>query len=271
MSKKYTGEKWAKKAMCLPIDVMVTEYRQAKDPQKMIDILADQCEVNPCRIAWILDRCGLAVDPKKLPRALRGDESFDYVTFWENSDDAVVCDRIRKQIRAAQSMPEFDEPAREMLKPYPAAEMEPAKNGCAEEKETEREGENVDARMFETDSQFIKRVTEEYGVPDDDLAEMQGESAGITRRREVLMSAAICVCTDRNLMYGEPEDSFGLISQLWSGFLGIPVSENDVMDMMILLKVARNGRAKVRKRDTYVDIAGYAACAGAVVDQEGKR
>lgn len=263
---KHNGITWATKALALPIDVIVAEYRQAKNPKKMIDILADQCDVNPCRIAWILNRCGMTVPVDKMPRALRSENSFDYVAHWEASEDAAICDRLAEQMRAAQSMPGFDEPdmtVTEVLKPYPAGEMEPGKTGCAEEKETEREGEAVAAeRMFETDSQFIKRVTEEYGVPDDPLANMIEEPNGIARRREILADAAVCVCTDRNMLYGEPEDSFGMIARLWEGYLGIPVSKQQAIDMLILFKVARNGTAKKPCRDTYVDIAGYAACGG---------
>ena len=90
---------WHTKELPLAIDVMVTEYRQARDKKRQIDILADQCGTKPCRIAWILDRCGLTVDPKKMPRALRGENSFDYVAHWENSMDAVICDRILERHR----------------------------------------------------------------------------------------------------------------------------------------------------------------------------
>ena len=80
---KHNGIAWATKALALPIDVIVAEYRQAKNPEKMIDILADRCDVNPCRIAWILNRCGMTVPVKKMPRALRSENSFDYVAHWE--------------------------------------------------------------------------------------------------------------------------------------------------------------------------------------------
>lgn len=269
MSKK-PEIKWATKPLALPIDLIVTEYRQAKDPKKIIDILADQCSTKPCRIAWILNRCGMTVPVEKMPRALRCENSFDYVAYWAGSEDAAICDRLAEQMRAAQSMPGFDEPdmtVPEVIKPYPAGAVEPGKTGCAEEKETEREVEAVAAeRKFETDSQFIKRITEEYGVPDDPLANMIEEPDGIARRREILADAAVCVCTDRNMLYGEPEDSFGMIARLWEGYLGIPVTENDVVDLLILMKVARNGTAKVKCRDTYVDIAGYAACGGGGIE-----
>ena len=78
-------------------------------------------------------------------------------------------------------------------------------------------------------------------------------------RKECLDHAAKAVLTDRNAAYGEPEDCFGLIAALWSRYTGCDISTADVAAMMILLKVARvrNGKAK---DDSWVDMAGYAAC-----------
>lgn len=90
---------WDTKELPIRIDVMVTEYRQARDKKAQIDILAEQCGTKPCRIAWILDRCGLVVDPRKLPKARFGDGTFDYVAHWESSVDAVICDRILERHR----------------------------------------------------------------------------------------------------------------------------------------------------------------------------
>ena len=96
---KAYGKDWATKELPLRIDLIVSEYRQARDKKKQIDILAEQCWTQPCRIAWILDRCGLEVDPRKMPRARRNEESFDYVAHWESSIDAVICDRIMERLR----------------------------------------------------------------------------------------------------------------------------------------------------------------------------
>lgn len=56
--------------------------------------------------------------------------------------------------------------------------------------------------------------------------------------------------------YGSPQDSFSRIARLWSAYWQSPVSPREVADLMILLKVARG----TEKRDTLVDIAGYARC-----------
>ena len=79
-------------------------------------------------------------------------------------------------------------------------------------------------------------------------------------RKECLDAAAGCVLKDRNRDYGGPEDSFGLISSLWSAYLGVAVDRVDVAMMMGMLKMARI-RGNKGYADGFVDLAGYAACA----------
>jgi len=66
----------------------------------------------------------------------------------------------------------------------------------------------------------------------------------------------------RRIDYGDAGDCFDKISSLWSTYLGKRLQSDltsfDVINMMILLKVARNSNG-VHTRDTYVDIVGYAA------------
>ena len=70
----------------------------------------------------------------------------------------------------------------------------------------------------------------------------------------------------RAKMYGAPEDSFDRIGKMWSAFKGCEFSRNDVVIMMILLKVARE--AFQHKRDNFIDIIGYAAHAGNFASDE---
>lgn len=81
----------------------------------------------------------------------------------------------------------------------------------------------------------------------------------ITIREKTLTKAISCVCGDRERDYGTPEDNFGTIAQLWTTYLGMYVTPVDVAMMMALLKVARikNGGGT---GDSFVDLAGYAAC-----------
>lgn len=94
-------------------------------------------------------------------------------------------------------------------------------------------------------------------------------------RRQILESAITCVCTDRNLQYGEPEDSFAVISKLWEVYMAakcvgkereVCILPEDVCNLMVLFKVGRGATAMEQKKDTYVDMAGYAACAGGMID-----
>ena len=78
-------------------------------------------------------------------------------------------------------------------------------------------------------------------------------------RKECLDKAAECVLRDRNNAYGGPEDSFGVIANFWSVYLGRKVYPHDVAMMMSLLKIARI-KGNSGYKDGYIDLAGYAAC-----------
>jgi len=78
-------------------------------------------------------------------------------------------------------------------------------------------------------------------------------------RKECLDAAAGCVLRDRNNEYGGPEDSFSLISSLWSAYLGVVVDTVDVAMMMGMLKMARI-KGNKSYWDGFCDLAGYAAC-----------
>ena len=72
--------------------------------------------------------------------------------------------------------------------------------------------------------------------------------------------AAAIVAGDRAADYGDVNDSFARIAKRWSAYTGSHISPWDVAQMMILLKVSRAKTST--KRDTLVDIIGYAECAG---------
>ena len=84
-------------------------------------------------------------------------------------------------------------------------------------------------------------------------------------RTEILDKAKECVTGRRDQDYGRPEDNFGMIADLWSTYLDHDIKTVDVAIMMALLKIARirNGGGS---GDSFVDLAGYAACAGEIAD-----
>lgn len=86
-------------------------------------------------------------------------------------------------------------------------------------------------------------------------------------RKEILDRAAECVLQDRNTQYGPPEDTFGEIAGLWSFFLGTEVKAYQVAVMMALMKIARL-KYNPTHADSWVDLAGYAACGSEVSELE---
>lgn len=86
-------------------------------------------------------------------------------------------------------------------------------------------------------------------------------------RADILHAAEKCVCGQRETDYGTPEDNFKTIAELWEAYLNkactrgvnVRVEAKDVAVMMALLKIARIA-AGGGKADSWIDLAGYAAC-----------
>jgi len=90
----------------------------------------------------------------------------------------------------------------------------------------------------------------------------------MTTRDEILARAQQCVSGDRDGTYGAPEDSFAAIGVLWQAYLGIDLDQHDVALLLALMKIAR-AKANPQHDDSWVDLAGYAACGGEVARREG--
>lgn len=114
-----------------------------------------------------------------------------------------------------------------------------------------------------------------YEVIEDDtpdIAETAAKHSEDVKRKltraDILHAAEKCVCGQREQDYGTPEDNFKAIAELWSVYLdrisvgkhgNTIVDEKDVAVMMALLKIARIA-AGGGKADSWIDLAGYAAC-----------
>ena len=97
-------------------------------------------------------------------------------------------------------------------------------------------------------------------------------------RSDILEAAKVCVCGEREQDYGKPEDNFETIGLFWVTYLhaahpdyfkAMPIdgiTAKDVAAMMGLLKVARIATGS--KEDSFVDLAGYAACAGEIATRQ---
>lgn len=85
----------------------------------------------------------------------------------------------------------------------------------------------------------------------------------MTSRDTILDKAKSIINGERQGSYGNPEDSFAIIAQMWTAYLGKDLSSADVANMMVLMKVARNANG-VYKDDNWIDICGYAAIGGEI-------
>ena len=91
-------------------------------------------------------------------------------------------------------------------------------------------------------------------------------------REETLQAAIQAVTQDRENEYGAPEDNFAVIAAMWEAYVKsrcvggdapVCIVADDVAIMMCLLKIARITTGET-KADSYVDLAGYAACAAEI-------
>ncbi len=92
-------------------------------------------------------------------------------------------------------------------------------------------------------------------------------------RSELLEQAEKIVNGHREDEYGSPERNFQTIAQLWGAYINAAcingtdfdfcLTEEDVAALMILMKVARISSDR-QHLDSWVDIAGYAACGGEI-------
>lgn len=98
-------------------------------------------------------------------------------------------------------------------------------------------------------------------------------------RKRVLSEAEKCVCGNREQDYGTPEDSFNLIAKLWTAYVStgslvdlvdLVFDAKDVAAMMALLKIARIAE-NPQHMDSWVDLAGYAACGGELAGKETQK
>ncbi len=80
-----------------------------------------------------------------------------------------------------------------------------------------------------------------------------------TDRQQLLDDAAELIHGDRNKMYDSPTKNFERIAALWSAYLDHEVTVADVAILNVLQKIARLHHSPTHY-DSWVDVAGYAAC-----------
>lgn len=133
-------------------------------------------------------------------------------------------------------------------------------------------GNDITDEFFKEADAINKEMNEHVIVDDNGIARKMHDPK-MSCRETVLEEAKRCICQDRQNQYGAPEDSFFTIAQFWSTYLvgenklNHILSKEDVALMMVLLKVARTNGHK-HHVDNYVDMAGYAALAAELAEDE---
>ena len=81
-------------------------------------------------------------------------------------------------------------------------------------------------------------------------------------RAECLNRAKECVLGQREQDYGSPENNFRTIAEFWSAYKGVEFTAGDVAMMMARISTGTG------TSDSFVDLAGYAACAAEIASTE---
>lgn len=91
------------------------------------------------------------------------------------------------------------------------------------------------------------------------------------KAHDILKQAAGLVAGDRARQHGSKVANHNNIADLWTAYLGnrlaTRLEARDIALMMVLLKVARTKTGN-HNPDDYLDMAGYAGCAGEIADAE---
>ena len=83
-------------------------------------------------------------------------------------------------------------------------------------------------------------------------------------REEAVRRVSQCILQDRNASYGDPEDNFRNIAELWTTTTGVQHDAVSVSILMVQMKMARI-KTNPSHLDSWIDIAGYALCQAGMI------
>lgn len=90
-------------------------------------------------------------------------------------------------------------------------------------------------------------------------------------KQTILEEAQSLVYGDREAAYSHPYDDFARIAGVWGSYIGCAITPLDVAMLMAMLKVCRVkvdiDHFRPPKRDSLVDLAGYAECGNRVAER----
>lgn len=120
----------------------------------------------------------------------------------------------------------------------------------------------------------VEQFTRDHGFQqiEEDLQAAHKPKA--IHRESILNEANLAICGDRAQAYGPPLDNWTRISTLWNAYIMIReqsekpgIAPFEVAIFNILTKISRLSHTPNHK-DSWVDIAGYAACGAEVSGAE---
>ncbi len=103
---------WYEKPLVMSVADIVKEFREAKYPERQVEILAQLNDTRTVRIAWLLNRAGETVDARKLPREPRTEDGVDLNEVWASLPEAAEADVIRANRSEPSAEPVKKEPVK---------------------------------------------------------------------------------------------------------------------------------------------------------------
>jgi Domain of unknown function (DUF6378) len=120
-----------------------------------------------------------------------------------------------------------------------------------------------------SDSAVLPDMPEEaYGedavpLPEYPIDQAVPEGSQDAVREDLAAYVVSLINSNRQLEYGPPEENLSAIALMWTGYLGIELTANDVAALMVMLKMSR-ARTSPFHVDTWADCMGYALIAGSI-------
>jgi len=100
------------------------------------------------------------------------------------------------------------------------------------------------------------------------IAEWLGLDVLYQEESDILEEALRITKGSRQASYGPPDQDFARTAAMWSAMKGVEFEPREVAMFMVALKLSRETHQ--RKRDNWVDIAGYARCGSLCRDMKGQ-
>ena len=82
------------------------------------------------------------------------------------------------------------------------------------------------------------------------------------------LNEAKAIIEDRGMDYGHPSDNMQRTARLWSAYLEMPITDDQVAMCMALVKIARSMESA--KVDNFIDGAAYFAISGQLATEENE-